>query len=287
MEEGIKVPWTFTQAREAAGPSQALCPSVSGSSWSLGITDQMMGRAAPGAAGTRVKSTCDKCVCGTCQTPSGQRPHLLLLSPAPRQAHDSISEPALSDTSLYYFQQAVCMYLNMCVCEVVWGVINQPKKRENHPTDPHLPGQGPTPHPNQAAAPADNGLGAWISKQRSFLWLLRRERLLSFPTSYVGQGSLGLGHSFSLQAKETKHQRNPQISESRGKTFRTTNTSLQRTGHANPSGQERSISMPSGTGSVLQGALFSSRQDLHSNCIYFACTFRGFQITVVSLSPEE
>ena len=39
MEEGMKVPWMFTQAREAAGPLQGLCLSVSGSSWSLGITD--------------------------------------------------------------------------------------------------------------------------------------------------------------------------------------------------------------------------------------------------------
>ena len=43
VEEGIKVPGTFIQAREAAGPSQTLSLSVSGSSWSLGITDRMMG----------------------------------------------------------------------------------------------------------------------------------------------------------------------------------------------------------------------------------------------------
>ena len=57
VEEGIKVPGAFTQAREAAGPSQTLSLSVSGSSWSLGITDRMMGRASPGAAGITVKST--------------------------------------------------------------------------------------------------------------------------------------------------------------------------------------------------------------------------------------
>ena len=39
VEEGIKVPGAFTQAREAAGPSKTLSLSVSGSSWSLGITD--------------------------------------------------------------------------------------------------------------------------------------------------------------------------------------------------------------------------------------------------------
>ena len=69
----------------------------------------------------------------------------------------------------------------MCVCEFVCGVINQPEEGENRPMDPHLPGQGPTPHPTQAAAPAGSGLGAWISKQRRFLWLLGRERLCLSP----------------------------------------------------------------------------------------------------------
>ena len=42
---------------------------------------------------------------------------------------------------------SVFLNVHMCVCEFVCGVINQPEEGENRPTDPHLPGQGPTPHP--------------------------------------------------------------------------------------------------------------------------------------------
>lgn len=188
MEEGIKVPWTFTQAREAAGLRKPCVLQSQGSSWSLGITDQMMGRAAPRAAGTRVKSTCDKCVCGTCQTPSGQRPHLLLLSPAPRQAHDSISEPALSDTSLYYFQQAVCMYLNMCVCGAV-GVINQPKKRKSpHGSSP--PWSRPHPPPQPGSSPSRQWPWSLDQQTEEFSVATETGETLVFPHILCGSGGL-------------------------------------------------------------------------------------------------
>ena len=102
VEEGMKVPWTFTQAREAAGPSQALCPSVSGSSWSLGITDQMMGRAAPG----QLAPESSPHVISVCVAPV--RPHQGKdpTSYSSVQLHDkhmtaSVSLCVLFDTSLY------------------------------------------------------------------------------------------------------------------------------------------------------------------------------------------
>lgn len=73
-----------------------------------------------------------------------------------------------------------------------------------------------------------------LDQQTEFSVAAEMGETLSFPTSHVGQGSLGLGHNFSLQTKETKSQRNPQRSESRGQTFRTMHASLQRTGHATP-----------------------------------------------------
>ena len=121
--------------------------------------------------------------------PPGQGPHLLFprLPPAPCLAHPRISKLVMHGCKFVFFPTST---VRVCVCVCVCGFISQPEEGENLPVGPHLPGQAPS-----------SSLREWwpwclrsFSHQRSFLWLLSRERpcLPRHPTWVRGLWAWGM-----------------------------------------------------------------------------------------------
>lgn len=93
------------------------------------------------------------------------------------------------------------MYVSRIYCDVVsCEVINQPIRKAGESPAISPPGGNPTPTPARRQPRQTMALGL-DQQTESFLWLLRQERLLSFPTS-CGSRSLGAGRQLRLRPKQ-------------------------------------------------------------------------------------